>query len=129
MPRVSVLLTLLPKPRKWCKKIAVNTVTHFHNIDFFQSLARYFVFKTELSLIQPSKENRNKRSVGEACPIGPCDESARSDARSGEDAVGGLTASEGELRISGMHDSQEAEYPAKPSLAFYTAMAKPEGDE
>jgi hypothetical protein len=54
---------------------------------------------------------------------------ARTDAASSEDAVGGLEAREGELRIPWMHDSQEAEYPAKPSLAFYTAMAKPEGDE
>ena len=29
------------------------------------------------------------------------------------------------LRIPGMHDSKEAEYPAKPSLAFHAAMAKP----
>src|ERR1039458_9490531 len=28
-----------------------------------------------------------------------------------------------------MHDSQEAQHPAQPSLAFYAAMAKPEGDE
>ena len=57
------------------------------------------------------------------------DEPTRTDAASSEDAVGGLEAREGELRISGMHDSQEAEYPAKPSLAFHVAVAKREGDE
>jgi RNA-directed DNA polymerase len=31
--------------------------------------------------------------------------------------------------VPGMHDSQEAEHPAKPSLAFYAAVAEPEGDE
>ena len=57
------------------------------------------------------------------------DEPAGTDAASSEDAVGGLEAREGELRIPGMHDSQEAEHPAKPSLAFHAAMAEPEGDE
>ncbi len=52
-----------------------------------------------------------------------------SDAASSEDAVGGLEARERELRIPGMHDSQEAEHPAKPSLAFHAAVAEPEGDE
>ena len=36
-----------------------------------------------------------------------------SDAASSEDADGGLETREGELRIPGMHDSQEAEYPAE----------------
>jgi len=54
---------------------------------------------------------------------------ARIEAASREDAVGGLETREGELRIPGMHGSQEAEHPAQPSLAFYAAMAKPEGDE
>ena len=57
------------------------------------------------------------------------DEPAGSDATSSEDADGGLKAWERELRIPGVHDSQEAEHPAKPSLAFHAAMAKPEGDE
>ena len=52
-----------------------------------------------------------------------------SDAASSEDADGGLEAREGELRIPGMHDSQEAEHPAKPALAFHAAVAEPEGDE
>ena len=68
-------------------------------------------------------------SEGSASADRAGDEPAGSDAASGEDAVGGLEAREGELRIPGMHDSQEAEYPAKPSLAFHAAMAKPEGDE
>ena len=57
------------------------------------------------------------------------DEPARANAASSEDAVGGLETRQGKLRIPGMHDSQEAEYPAKPSLAFHAAMAEPEGDE
>ena len=52
-----------------------------------------------------------------------------SDAASSEDAVGGLETRERELRVPGMHDSQEAEHPAKPPLAFHAAVAEPEGDE
>ena len=51
------------------------------------------------------------------------DEPARSDTASGEDADGGLEAREGELRVSGLHDSQEAEHPAEPAAAFHAAVA------
>ena len=68
-------------------------------------------------------------SQGSASTDRAGDEPARTDAASSEDAVGGLEAREGELRIPGVHDSQETEYPAKPSLAFHAAMAQPEGDE
>jgi len=57
------------------------------------------------------------------------DEPARTDAASSEDAVGGLETRERELRVPGMRDSQEAEHPAKPSLALHAAVAEPEGDE
>jgi RNA-directed DNA polymerase len=50
---------------------------------------------------------------------------AGSDAASGEDAVGGLEAREGELRIPGMHDSQEAEHSAKAMGAFYAGWPSP----
>jgi len=53
------------------------------------------------------------------------DEPARFDTASGEDAVGGLATREGELRVSGMHDSQEAEHPAKPPPALHAAVAEP----
>jgi len=57
------------------------------------------------------------------------DEPARTDAASGEDAVGGLETRQGELCIPGMHDSQEEEHPAKAMGAFHAAVAEPEGDE
>ncbi len=50
---------------------------------------------------------------------------ARIATASSEDAVGGFEAWEGELRIPGMHDSQEAEHPAKPSLAFVQRWPSP----
>ena len=43
--------------------------------------------------------------------------------------IGGLEEREGELRIPGMHDSQEAEHSAKAMGAFHATVAEPEGDE
>ena len=54
---------------------------------------------------------------------------AGSDTASSEDADGGLKAGQAELRIPGMHDSEEAEYPAEPTAALCAAVAKSEGDE
>ena len=51
------------------------------------------------------------------------DEPAGSETASGEDADGGLETREGELCVSGLHDSQEAEHPAEPAHAFYAAVA------
>jgi len=68
-------------------------------------------------------------SEGRASADRAGDEPAGSDAASREDAVGGLEAREGELGILGLHDTQEAEYPAAAVAAFYAAVAEPEGDE
>ena len=57
------------------------------------------------------------------------DEPAGSDAAPREDATGGLETRQGELRIPGMHDSQEAEHPASPEQVLHAAVAEPEGDE
>ena len=54
---------------------------------------------------------------------------AGSDTASSEDADGGFKARKAELRIPGMHDSEEAEYPAEPPEALCAAVAKSEGDE
>ena len=40
-----------------------------------------------------------------------------------------LRARQGELRVPGLHDPQEAEYPAEPAQALYAAVAESEGDE
>jgi hypothetical protein len=64
-------------------------------------------------------------SEGSASADRAGDEPARFDAASSEDAVGGLEAWEGGLRIPGMHDSQEAEHSASPEQAFHAAVASP----
>jgi site-specific DNA recombinase len=51
------------------------------------------------------------------------DEPAGSETASGEDADGGLETREGELGVSGLHDSKEAEHTAEPAHAFYAAVA------
>ena len=40
-----------------------------------------------------------------------------------------LTAREGKLRVSGVHDPQEAQYSAEPAVAFYAPVAVAQGDE
>ena len=57
------------------------------------------------------------------------DEPAGSETASGEDADGGLETWEGELCVSGLHDSQEAEHTAEPAHAFYAAVAVAQSDE
>src|SRR5690349_13398970 len=76
----------------------------------------------------PGEAAIHTESRWEAAAIGDTDGAGPSGA-DGSEACGGLEAWEGELRIPGMHVSQEAEHPAKPSLALHAAMAKPKGDE
>ena len=57
------------------------------------------------------------------------DEPAGSETASGEDADGGLETWEGELCVSGLHDSKEAKHTAESARAFHAAVAVAEGDE
>src|ERR1700691_2600028 len=57
------------------------------------------------------------------------DEPAGSETASGEDANGGLETWEGEFRVSGLHDSKEAEHTTEPAHALHAAVAVAQSDE
>ena len=58
-----------------------------------------------------------------------CDEQVGIDAAPGKDADGELDTREGKLRVSGLHDSQEAEHPAEPAAVLHAAVAVAQGHE
>src|SRR5690349_23942097 len=56
-----------------------------------------------------------------------CDEQVGFGAASGEDADGGSAAREGEFRVSGVHDPQEAKYFAESTGILHAPLAVTEG--